>query len=282
MKKILITGKNSYIGNSFKKWLEQWPEDYQVDEVDTRNNIWREADFSQYDSILHVAGIAHNSSDPKLKELYYQVNTDLTYEVARKAKKEKVKQFVFMSSMIVYGSKNKVITKKTEPDPDNFYGDSKLQAEKKLSEIESESFKVAIIRPPMVYGKDSKGNYPKLAKFAKISPIFPDYDNKRSMIHIDNLCEFLRLIIKNQDQGIFHPQNKEYVKTSDMVKKISEVHNKKIVMTRIFNPIIKLVSDVSIINKVFGDSVYNYSINKLDKCEYNVKDFEESIKASIE
>lgn len=276
MKKILITGKNSYIGNSFKDWVKQWPEDYQVDEVDTRDNIWKEADFSSYDSILHVAGIAHNSSDPKLKDLYYQVNTDLTYEVARKAKEEGVNHFVFMSSMIVYGTKNKVITKDTEPNPDNFYGDSKLQAENKLSTLEDAEFKVAMIRPPMVYGKESKGNYPKLAKFAKMSPVFPDYSNKRSMIHIDNLSELLRLIIDNQHQGKFHPQNKEYVKTSEMVKLISKIHNRRIWMTKIFNPIIGLLVKQTLIDKVFGNYYYK-DIDDMIGLDYNINDFLETI-----
>lgn len=119
MRRILITGKNSYIGNSFKEWLAQWPEKYEVDEVETRDGIWREKSFEGYDSVLHVAGIAHNSSDPKLEDLYYQVNRDLTYEIAKKAKQEGVEHFVFMSSMIVYGTKNEVITKDTEPNPDN-------------------------------------------------------------------------------------------------------------------------------------------------------------------
>lgn len=280
MKKILITGKNSYIGNSFEKWLSQWPADYQVDKVTSRDQLWKKEDFRSYDTILHVAGIAHNSSDPELKDLYYEVNTELTQAIAKKAKKEGVEQFVFMSSMIVYGSDHEIIREETKVAPDNFYGDSKLKAEEKLAKLETKEFKVAIVRPPMVYGKEAKGNYPKLAKFAKVSPIFPDYENQRSMIHIDNLCEFLRLIISKQEQGKFHPQNADYVKTSEMVREIAKVNHKKIWMTKLFNPFIRLLSSIPLIKKVFGDFVYDFSLSKKPKENYQMRTFEESIKES--
>lgn len=282
MKRILITGKNSYIGNSFKEWLSQWPEEYQVDEVETRDDIWKETSFAGYDSILHVAGIAHNSSDPKLKDLYYRVNRDLTYEIAKKAKTEGVQQFVFMSSMIVYGTKNEVITKNTQPDPDNFYGDSKLQAEERLRTLEDKHFKVAYIRPPMVYGQGSKGNYPKLAKLAKTTPLFPDYENRRSMIYIGNLTEFLRLIVEYKEAGYFHPQNQEYVKTSEMVRTISQIHSKKIWLTKIFNPLIRLSLNISIVKKVFGNLVYDYSMSHFERYGYNNVSFKESITRSLD
>src|SRR5699024_12834880 len=209
------TGKNSYIGGMFKKWVEQWADEYRVDEISVRGDEWKETDFSLYDSVFHVAGIAHVSSDPKLEEKYCQVNRDLTIEVAKKAKEDGVKQFIFMSSIIVYGTKNEFIDENTQPDPDNFYGESKLQAEQGILPLQDEQFDAAINRPPMIYGKGSKGNYPLLSKLARITPIFPDYDNQRSMLHIDNLTEFIRLIIDNDDAGVFFPQNEEYVQTSD-------------------------------------------------------------------
>lgn len=276
MKRILITGENSYIGRMFTKWVGQWPNKYHVDEISVRGDEWKKADFSSYDSVFHVAGIAHNSSDPKLEDLYYQVNRDLTIEVAKKAKEDGVKQFIFMSSIIVYGTKNEFIDENTKPNPDNFYGDSKLQAEKGILPLQDDNFHIAIIRPPMIYGKGSKGNYPLLSKFAQITPIFPDYDNKRSMLHIDNLTEFIRLIIDNEDEGTFHPQNKEYVKTSEMVKVISEVHGKKIIQTKIFNLIIKSMENINVVNKVFGNLAYDINLSDY-KYKFRVRNFEESV-----
>jgi UDP-glucose 4-epimerase len=253
------------------------PDKYKVEEVDLKDASWKEKDFSYYDVVFHVAGIAHVSADPNLKDLYYKVNKDLAIDAAIKAKTDGVKQFVFMSSIIVYGDK-RIITKDTEPAPSNFYGDSKLQAEKGLKDLEDESFKVVILRPPMIYGEGSKGNYPKLAKAAVKLPFFPDIDNKRSMLHIDNLCEFIRLIMENGETGLFYPQNTEYVKTSDMVRLIAKVHGKDIALTKIFNPILKLFSSrVGIINKVFGNLVYDKDISEY-KQNYRVRDLEESIK----
>ena len=281
MKRILITGKDSYIGTSFENWLMKEPDKYQIDTLDMRDESWKEQDFSAYDVVFHVAGIAHVSTDPKMQDLYYQVNRDLTIDVAKKSKDEGVKQFIFMSSIIVYGNGSKdlqVITKETKPNPSNFYGDSKLQAEEGITPLSDDQFKVAIIRPPMIYGKGSKGNYPKLAKLANRIPVFPDIDNQRSMLHIDNLTEFLRLIIDNEENGLFYPQNKEYVKTSQLVKVIAEVHGKKLRLVRFFNPIIKpFINRISVVNKVFGNLVYENSISSYNKDNYQIRDLRKSI-----
>ena len=280
MKKILITGANSYIGTSFEKWLSKYPDKYSIDTIDMIDGVWRKKDFSSYDVVFHVAGIAHVSSNPKMKEIYYKVNRDLTIETAIKAKNEGVKQFIFMSSIIVYGdssSSKRVIDKNTVPTPSDFYGDSKLQAEQGIKQLESDNFKIVILRPPMIYGKGSKGNYPRLAKLAKITPVFPDFDNERSMLHIDNLCQFVKVMIDNEEAGIFFPQNKEYVRTSEMVKLIAEAHGKTIKMTRLFNPIIRLMFRIGTINKVFGNLVYDKSMSDYDKANYRVTDFKDSI-----
>jgi len=276
MKKILITGKTSYIGGMFTEWVAQWPDKYEVDTISVRGDEWRELDFSSYDTIFHVAGIAHVSSNPELEEKYFKVNRDLTIEVAKKAKADSVNQFIFMSSIIVYGTKNEFIDAKTKPNPDNFYGESKIQAEEGIRPLQSDNFNVAIIRPPMIYGKDSKGNYPLLSKLAQLTPIFPDYDNQRSMLHIDNLTEFIRLIIDNEDKGIFYPQNEEYVKTSDMVKIISNVHNKRIFQTRLFNPIIRPLTKINLVNKVFGNLAYDMELSDY-KNKYQIRNFEDTI-----
>lgn len=280
MKKVLITGKNSYIGTSVENWLLKEPDNYHVDKIDMKDGSWKEKDFSKYDVVFHVAGIAHVSSDPKMEDLYYKVNRNLTVEAANKAKAEGVKQFIFMSSIIVYGdstSSKRVINRETVPTPSNFYGDSKLQAEEGIKLLESDIFKVVIVRPPMIYGKGSKGNYPKLSKLAKITPVFPDIDNERSMLHIDNLCEFIKLMIENKETGLFFPQNGEYVKTSNLVKTISKVHGKKVILTNKFNGIINLFHKISLVNKLFGNLVYDTLLSDYDYGNYQIRDLRRSI-----
>lgn len=277
-KKILVTGKNSYIGNSFAKYCQKNSIDFEIDKISVRGEGWKKEDFSQYDVIFHVAGIAHNSSDPSLEDLYYEVNRDLTIALANKAKEEGVKQFIFMSSIIVYGTQNEVIDEKTKLKPDNFYGDSKLQAEKGLHELKSENFNIVILRPPMIYGKNSKGNYPLLSKFAQKSPVFPNYPNKRSMLHIDNLCELVKLMVLSKEKGTFHPKNKELVQTSEMVRLIAEHHNHRIWFTKLGNPLINLLFKINILKKVFGDLYYDETMNDYRKKKYQVITLEDSIK----
>jgi len=275
MKNILITGKNSYIGTSLENWLMREPDKYKVDTVDMKDGSWKEKDFSEYDVVFHVAGIAHIKETKENAELYYKVNRDLAYETAKKAKNDGVKQFIFLSSMSVYGIKNGVIDKDSPLNPQSNYGKSKLQAEELIESLADNAFKVAISRPPMIYGKGCKGNYPRLAKLAIKSPIFPDIKNKRSMIYIDNLCEFVRLLINDCRGGLFFPQNDEYICTTDMVRVIAEVHKKKIRMTKLFNPLLSLLNTGSV-NKVFGDLVYKKVLSNMPK-RYNIIDFEKSI-----
>jgi len=275
IKRILITGKNSYIGTSFEKWLAKYPEKYEVDTISLRDESWEEQDFSKYDVVYHVAGIAHRKETDENKELYYKVNRDLAYEVAKKSKHDGVKQFIFLSTMSVYGLESGVIDDHTPLKPKSYYGTSKLQAEKLIKPLDDDSFKIAILRPPMVYGKGCKGNYPRLAKLAKIIPIFPDIDNKRSMIYIDNLSELVRLLIDDNGNGLFCPQNEEYVNTSEMVQLIAKANGKKIVMTKLFNPLLRLLN-LTVINKVFGDLVYEKNICKQVN-NYRVCRFNESV-----
>lgn len=270
MKKILITGANSYIGTSFEKYMVQWPERYQVDTVDMIDGTWRERSFAGYDSVFHVAGIAHSDNgkiSPEKAKLYYAVNTDLTIETAKKAKAEGVNQFIFMSSAIVYGEsapvgKRKVITRDTLVSPANSYGDSKVQAENGILPLSDDSFKVVILRPPMIYGPGSKGNYPVLSKLAQKLPVFPKVDNQRSMLYIENLMEFVRLMVENEEQGIFWPQNAEYVNTTELVKLIAQAHGKKIAVIPGFTWALNLLSlATGLVNKAFGSLSYEQSLS---------------------
>lgn len=284
-KKVLITGQGSYIGTAVERWLLKDKDHYQVDTLDMQDETWRDTDFSQYDVVYHVAGIAHadvGNVTEEQKQLYYKVNTDLTIEVVERARQAKVKQFIFMSSMIVYsGCKENFITSETEPCPLNFYGDSKWRADQKIQEMDAENFKVVVLRPPMIYGKGSKGNYPQLAKLASQLPVFPIVKNQRSMLHIDNLCQFVKLMIDNEEHGVFFPQNGEYSNTSDMVQMIAEVKGHRIIMIPFVGIFIKLLEKVpgkigGLTIKAFGNSSYDMSMSEY-KENYRVNSLRKSI-----
>lgn len=276
MKKILITGANSYIGTSFEKYIkENFSDIYEVDTVDMIGNAWREKDFSGYDVVFHVAGVAHRKETKENADLYYKINRDLTYETAQKAKRDGVSQFVFLSSMSVYGKVTGVITKSTLPKPKTNYGKSKFQAENLINELQSDNFRICILRPPMIYGKGCKGNYKTLVKMALKFPFFPKVKNERSMLYVGNLVEFVRLMIENNESGIFFPQNTEYTNTSEMVKLIAAAHKKKIRLVRGFVWVLKIFGlFTGVVNKAFGSLVYeqNMSVYKEEYGKYNLKD----------
>lgn len=282
MKKILITGANSYIGSSFEKYLNKnYNSCYQIDTLDMINESWKNFDFSSYDVIYHVAGIAHIKETKDNKDLYYKVNKDLAIEVAKKAKQENVKQFIFLSSMSVYGIEKGFITKDTTLNPKSNYAKSKLQAEEVLKSLQTKDFKICIIRPPMVYGKDCKGNFQSLIKFAKKLPIFPKVKNNRSMIYIDNLSEFVKLLIDNSEEGLFFPQNNEYSNTSYLVKLIGQSMNKKVRLFIGLGWLIKLSSLViKKLTKAFGSLCYDMKLSEY-KQNYALSSLEESIKESV-
>ena len=287
MKRILITGANSYIGTSFENYLKKhYPADYTVDTVDMVDGTWQERSFSGYDSVFHVAGIAHSDSgriSPEKEALYYAVNTDLTVKTAEKAKTDGAKQFIFMSSAIVYGDsapmgKSKVITADTPVSPANCYGDSKVQAENGIRPLNDDAFKVVLLRPPMIYGKGSKGNYPLLAKLAKKMPVFPDVKNQRSMLYIENLCEFVRLMVENGEQGTFWPQNRVYSNTSQMVQMIARVHGRQVRLIKGFGWALGLLSHVTpLVNKAFGSLSYAMEMSEYP-IDYRKWDLRDSIR----
>lgn len=287
MKKVLITGKNSYIGQSFKSYVEaNYPSEIQVDSISVRGDAWREYDFSRYDAVLHVAGIAHVSADPKMETEYYKVNRDLTIAVAKLTKQSGVRQFVFMSSMIIYGEKRgidslTIIDRATKPEPIDFYGRSKLEADLGVQKLADDKFNVVSVRTPMVFGPQSKGNFPLLVKVAKVSPIFPKINNQRSMIYINNLAEFLAKTILNNISGIYFPQNQEPLSTLAIVKIIRAQLHKPLIVISLFNPLLRLLGRrFRVIDKVFGSKTYQQDSSI--PFNYLVVDNAESIRRSVE
>lgn len=262
MKRVLITGANSYVGTNVEAWLMKEPDKYYVETLDMKDPNWKDFDFSGFDVVFHVAGIAHVSKKKSMENLYYKVNRDLTIQTAEIAKSSGVKQFIFMSSMIVYNSHESQISANTKPHPDNYYGLSKLQAEQGLEKLHSEDFKIAIVRPPMIYGPNSKGNFSKLISLAKKTPIFPRYDNKRSMLFINNLSNSIKYLIDTVSKGLFFPQNKEYVNTKEVISITKKIIHKKLWLTRLFNPFIYLLKNkISLLNKMFSDSYYDFDMS---------------------
>lgn len=285
MKKILITGINSYVGKNFADYMKNRP-GYKCVAISMRDGSWRDEDFSDFDTVFHVAGLAHSDNgkiSPDKSRAYYKVNTELTLELAKKCRKEGVGQFIFMSSAIVYGHSGRIgerrrITADTRCTPANSYGDSKLQAELGLKKLEDEDFKVVILRPPMIYGRGCKGNYPVLSLFARRLPVFPYIENERSMLYIENLMEFVKLMIDKGERGTFFPQNAEYSNTSQLVAMIAEAQGRKLVLLPGFTWAVKFLGLFTpLADKAFGSLSYDMSMSDYKKGNYRLYSLEESI-----
>ena len=294
MKKILITGAGSYVGESVRRYILAKDSSYRIDAVDTMGDNWKKADYTKYDVVFHVAGISHVNADPKMEPLYYKVNCNLTIEVAKHAKAAGVRQFIFMSSQIVFHEsqslKAEVLTAETKPAPNGFYGNSKLQAEnglwnlvKNQKENSTRSqggnqMKICILRPCMIYGPNAKGNFSRLAKLACKTPVFPEWHNKRSMLYIDNLAEFVKQAIERELEGTFYPQNRELADTVEIVRYFAKEAGHKIWITKLLNPFVWMGSLVlQPINKMFATYYYNPKMSKME-FDYQLVSFEESLK----
>ena len=279
MKKVLITGANSYIGTSVDRYIsEHYPDECAFETVDMLDENWREKSFADYDVVFHVAGIVHQKETKENAESYYKINRDLAFEVAKKAKDEGARQFILLSSMSVYGLKTGKITADTQPKPNTNYGKSKLEAEERIGELEGDGFKVCVLRPPMLYGKGCKGNYQSLRKLALKLKLFPYVKNERSMLFIDNLSEFVRLMILNEESGTFFPQNSEYTNTSEMVKMIAASHGKKLCIVKGFGWAVRLMGlFTGLVKKAFGSLTYAKDMSEY-KTDYVAADLSESVR----
>ena len=285
MKKILITGAGSYVGENVRKYIMQTAGDqFVIDAVDTFGDNWKKADFSQYDVVYHVAGIAEVNGKKGMEQLYYKVNTDLTIEIAKHAQANGVKQFIFMSSMIVYKEtqslKGNIITPESMPAPNGVYGDSKLKAEEGLKDVAKGEgrMKVCILRPPMIYGPNSKSNLLRLGRLGTKVPFFPNWRNKRSMLYIDNLGEFVKQAVLRELEGTFYPQNRELSATVDIIRFFAKAAGHRIWITKLLNPFVWLGSFVlQPFNKMFADSYYVPEMSEYG-FEYQIVSFEESLK----
>ena len=280
-KNVLITGANSYIGMNIEENLKI-STNCDVRTVNMVGVDPADIDFSSVDTVFHVAGIAHRKETKENAHEYYEVNRNLAIKTAKAAKNNGVKHFIILSTMGVYGMTMGKINENTPLNPVNHYQKAKAQADEKLLALASDDFKVCIVRPPMVYGKGCKGNYQSLRKFALKFPFFPQYNNSRSMIHIDNLASIIVAIIVNEVSGVVLPQDREFVNTSDMVRNIRIINKKKIVTTKLFNPVIRIfMPKITPLQKVFGSLIYEQNTNVPEEWLVH-KSLEETIRATEE
>lgn len=258
MKRVLITGAGSYVGGWVRKRLEREPEKYSVKELDVQDDSWQSFDFRGYDCVFHVAGIAHIRESTLSEDKYMGVNCKLALDVAEHAAACGVGQFIFMSTAAVYGDGSRLSIDRITPDtplnPTTWYGKSKAEAERRLGSLASDSFRVCILRCPMIYGPACKGNFAQLIKIASVVPFFPRVDNRRSALHVDNLAEFVALAAEKGMSGLFWPQDGTYLNTSDAIFVLGQAMGRHIVLVGVLAPLVSIASRiVGSAKKAFGD-----------------------------
>jgi UDP-glucose 4-epimerase len=257
-----------------------------VDAISLRGEDWRGRDFSAYDAVLHAAGLAHVAYQDELRDQYMAVNRDLAVAVAEKAKADGCGQFLFLSSMIVYGpaapaGRTRFVGPDTPTAPENAYGESKLQAERGILALADENFRVAVLRLPTVYGRGCKGNYTTLSRWAKKLPVFPDCAGARSVLYVENLAEFIRLLVDDRAAGYFYPQNAAFESAAELIREIARARGERIKLTRLFNPVLRLMGKAGFLRRALGGIAYEMAMSAYPRA-YRVADFSESIRRTEE
>lgn len=281
MKKLLITGSNGFVGSYF---IHKYKDKYDIKTFSFLKDDINALDCSDVDVVFHLSALVHQMGGAS-KEEYEKVNVTQTLELAKKAKKSGVKHFIFMSTVKVYGeetddkySENSICA------PEDEYGKSKLKAEQELLKLENESFKVSIIRTPIVYGYGVKANIKSLMNLVNKMPILPfgNIQNKRSMVYIGNLCHLVDVVIEQQKAGIFLASDDEPLSTTRLIELIAKNLGKKVYLVKIpfFETLLKLLKP-SFYKRLYGSLKVDNSITKEKLSLKNPYSVEEGIKLMI-
>lgn len=282
---VLIVGENSYIGNHIDKWLTGYG--HHVEQLDALTDKWQSYDYSRFDTIIHVAGIVHqpNCSD---WNLYKRINAEMPIAIANMAKNQGVRQYVFFSTMGVYGRGKElypnVVDAETPLLAGEMYGKSKLMAEEGLQKLQDNFFNVVCIRPPSVYGKGCKGGYISGFKsIVQFLPVIPRTyeDVKQSFIYIDNLCELVRLVVENNLRGIFCPQDDKAVSANELLQIIANGIGRKYRSSWLLGKCVHLFHFIPHVKKAYGGVEYSKDLSTMDGLDYVVVPFEEGMKRTV-
>ncbi|WP_418965060.1 glycosyltransferase, partial [Cetobacterium sp.] len=259
-KTLMITGATGFIGSNF---IKKYQSEYNIVPVCLIENKPEDLDYTEVDTILHLAAIVHQMKGAP-EEKYFEVNTELTKRLATVAKEKGVKHFAFYSTVAVWGTHgyfeyDKVITLKTPLNPVTPYAKSKYNAEEILNDLRDKKFKISIIRPPMVYGENCPGNMKRLEKLVDLLPVLPfgNDENKRTIVHIDKLLNETNQIIQNENEGIFIPRNDKDMSIKEILEYVFKEKNKKRILIKFPKVGIRLLHKIKprVIESLYGSLV---------------------------
>lgn len=280
--RVLLTGANGFVGSYF---LNKYVNKYEMkkfsflkDDIKALH-LKGTSHVSNIDIVIHLSALVHQMGLMPSPDEYERVNVSQTLELATKAKESGVGQFIFMSTVKVYGEETEKIYTETSPcHPEDEYGKSKLKAENELKKLEDENFCVTIIRTPIVYGFGVKANIKNLVALIKKIPILPfaNIKNKRSMVYVGNLCHLIDALIQQKQSGVFLASDDAVLGTSELIGEIAKNLNKKIFLVTIplFETLLKLLKP-SFHKRLYGSLQVDNSTTKARlnlKNPYSVED----------
>ena len=238
---VLVTGANGFVGRHLSPTLEHdgWrvrrvargasgqESDVVIGDIGPETD-WRAA-LAGVDAVVHLAARVHHPNDKHNYELYRNLNVEGTLRLARSAIDAGVRQFIFVSTVLVYGRSNDGRSSFSENDtltPSGLYGRSKAEAEAGLKLLASGSqMNVTVVRPPMVYGSGAKGNFASLVKAIKMGiPLpFAAIRNHRAFISVQNLASFISWRLSNPAGkfDVFLIADAEQVSTPDFINRLA-------------------------------------------------------------
>jgi len=230
--KILLTGASGFVGSYFQ---EHYANCYEIETFSFLRNDLQRLSCEGIHTVIHLAALVHQMEGSSY-EAYQKVNVAQTIQLAKKAKCDGVKHFIFMSSIKACGEESKQpYNESVTCMPQDDYGKTKLEAEQLLLALADEHFKVSIIRTPIIYGYGVKANIASLVKLVSKVPLLPfgDIDNKRSMIFIGNLCHIIDTLIQTQKGGVFFVADDKTLSTKEFIQTIAKVQEKQIILLKI-------------------------------------------------
>lgn len=281
MQNIIVTGANGKLSCKAADWLKG-KNVFGVEQLSLRGD-WQNHDFADTYGIVHIAGITPQNA--KAESDYKKINYELTRELANKAKTDGVKQFVFISSMAVYGACQSIDPKKnidenTPCSPNSDYGKSKLKAEEYLKGLRDENFRVCIIRVPSIFDGEKNEYIEQYKYLADKLPVIPKcfINNYKSFIHSDNLCELIYLAIEADFDGIICPHDGK-ISAFDIC---SAIYPKK-PKSRVFGLAVELfLKNNPRISDYYGAICYSENLTDVFDGKYRVTDSLNAIRKMYE
>lgn len=284
---VLITGSTGFIGSYF---INQYSSQFVVNTFSFLRDNFDTLKLDGIDCVVHCGALVHQMKREPSYEEFFDSNVNHTLQMAIKAKANNVKQFIFISTIKVFGEESKKIFDENSPtSPKDDYGLTKKIAEEKLFELEDKNFKVAILRLPLVFGPGVKANFRSLINIVNQFKILPlgSINNKRSIVFVGNVCHYIFQIIKLRERGIFIANEDESFSTSELINQISKALGKNIILFSIplFNQILKIVKPKyyqRLFENLEVDNSLTKKILKIKKNKYSCnQSFKETISTYV-